>query len=361
MANIRDNINYIFDSLCEIGGFPTTRDIMRPQNASRDQIQWFSKIKCNAANVKTLLHDITICAFKESHNGIDSHYFAIKNMNHTFLQDLFDSTLFSPVVMDDVYFVYFCKLLNLKVDIRYTSAEIDEYLLHQQDDSEYDGHSLSELKDYFEGFCIIKVEDLSLELINDINVCYYYILTSYKRAITLPLHEYTVDKMRDFFICNNKIPKDNIFLSLTSSHLKHCFLELYRCIEWLYVIPRVRKLKHIINYPEPAYTLATHCTNELSWRRKEEDSLARLIEDIIVNDDLINLKMSYSEFFRDVECNSLAFAKHLYSFRNQFVHQFEFEKEKKFESTMLVDAIDILTDLISSVYAYYDQDIVCWK
>ncbi|MBM7291203.1 hypothetical protein JTY81_20145, partial [Citrobacter freundii] len=129
----------------------------------------------------------------------------------------------------------------------------------------------------------------------------------------------------------------------------------------LYVIPRVRKLKQVINYSEPAYTLATHCTNELSWRRKEEDSLARLIEDIIIHDELIKLKMMYSEFFRDIECNSLAFAKHLYSFRNQFVHQFEFEKEKKFESTTLVDAIDILTDLISSVYAHYDQDIVCWK
>ncbi|MBM7190923.1 hypothetical protein JTY85_25335, partial [Citrobacter freundii] len=79
MASIRDNIDYIFDCLCESGGFPSTRSNMRPENASRDEMQWFNKIKCNATNIKTLLHDITICAFKETHDGTDSHYFAIKN------------------------------------------------------------------------------------------------------------------------------------------------------------------------------------------------------------------------------------------------------------------------------------------
>ena len=361
MANIRENIDYIFDSLCDIGGIPKTRNKMRPVTATREDLEHFNSIKIIKENVKTLLHDITICHFIEKKDGVDSNFVAIKNINHSLVSGLFENSLFSPVEFSDVYFVYFCQLLNLKVHFRYSASEIDQYLLHQQDDSAYKGHLLSELSDYFEPFCIIKLEDYSLGLLEDVNLLYYYILTEYSRAITLPLHEETIEKMRSFFICYNKIPKDNIFLSLTSSHLKHCFLELYRCIEWLYVIPRARNLKYLINYSEPAYTLATHCTNELSWRGKEEDSLSRLINDIILHDENISFKMSYSEFFRDVECSASSFAKHLYSFRNQFVHQFEYNKEKKFEFAMLVDAIDILTDLISSVYTHYDQDIINWK
>ncbi|WP_213063948.1 hypothetical protein, partial [Escherichia coli] len=109
----------------------------------------------------------------------------------------------------------------------------------------------------------------------------YYILTSCETFVTLPLSKATVDKLKNLFVCNEKIPQDNIFLSLTSSHLKHCYLELYRCIEWLYVIPRSRRLKGVIQFPRPAYELALHCIDELSWRRKEEDSLAKIVSDVL--------------------------------------------------------------------------------
>ena len=214
---------------------------------------------------------------------------------------------------------------------------------------------------YFEPVTIIRLDDLSTNFDKSFHSCAYYVISNCKRLITLPLEEDTIDRLKGLFISNEKIPKDNIFLSLTSSHLKHCFLELYRCIEWLYVLPRIRNLKGAINYSKPAYELAIHCIDELSWRRKEEDSLSKLIYDILINNERFGFKLLGCRFFSNINPDAENIARHLYSFRNQFVHQFEAIKEKNFVDEDLVDAIDLITDIIIYAYELYDSDILAWR
>jgi len=252
-------------------------------------------------------------------------------------------------------------MMKLKVRESIFPRDISNNLLFQQDDELYQGHFIPELVEYFEPITIFRLDDLSTDFKKSFLSCAYYLISSCEGVITLPLADETIDKLRGLFVQKVKIPKDNVFLSLTSSHLKHCFLELYRCIEWLYIIPRSRRLKGVIEYSKPAYELAIHCIDGLSWRRKEEDSLSKIIADVLKTYENISFKLLGCGLFDDVNKDSVSVAKHLYSFRNQFVHQFEARKEKDVINEHFIEAIDLVADFIIHAYDLYDPDILPWR
>ncbi|EPD8016487.1 hypothetical protein ACSD5U_004834, partial [Escherichia coli] len=288
-------------------------------------------------------------------------YFAVKNIASSEFQSELYNNYFSIYDLTESFFVFLCPILNLKVKDDISSQTISNDLLFQQEDPLYIGHNISELINYFESITIFRLEDLSTNFNNSFLSCAYYILTSCETFVTLPLSKATVDKLKNLFVCNEKIPQDNIFLSLTSSHLKHCYLELYRCIEWLYVIPRSRRLKGVIQFPRPAYELALHCIDELSWRRKEEDSLAKIVSDVLKKNETLSFKLLGCKMFSEENLNFNNVAKHLYAIRNQFVHQLEAKREKVVSDDDIIDAIEIIADIVISAYELYDADIIEWQ
>ncbi|WP_437410793.1 HEPN domain-containing protein [Serratia marcescens] len=365
MASIKDSIDYIFDTLCESGGGSASRSKMKPAPPPREEFECFKRLRFTKSESVSILNGITVIHFQENITELDGSvrlidYFAIKNILPSEFKSELCDTYFSLVDLSESFFVFLCPILNLRVKKDISSDFISDELLFQQNDPLYPGHNLNELINYFEPVTIFRLEDLSTNFDKSFRSCAYYIVSSCERLITLPLAEVTISKLKGLFVANEKMPKDNIYLSLTSSHLKHCFLELYRCIEWLYVIPRSRKLKGAIEYSKPAYELAVHCVDNLSWRRKEEDSLSKLISDILKHNESVSFKLLGCNFFKDIPPDVDNIAKHLYSFRNQFVHQFASVKEKDVSEEDLVDAIDLISDIIIHAYALYDVDIVVW-
>lgn len=366
MASIKDSINYIFDTLVKAGETSGTRAAMVPAKPGDGELACFKRLHFRSGESISLLNGVTFVHFQEisvekDGSSITKDYFAIKNiLDSEFQEELFE-TYFSLQPLTESFFVFLCPILELKVRDNISPRSISNELLFQQDDALYIGHSVNELISYFEHITIFRLEDLSTNFHKSFLSSAYYIISSCEKFITLPLATTTIEKLKNLFIINGKIPKDNIFLSLTSSHLKHCFLELYRCIEWLYVIPRSRRLKGAIAYSKPAFELAIHCIDELSWRRKEEDSLSKLITDILKSNEKLTFKLIDCKLFNDIPIDSASIAKHLYSFRNQFVHQFEAKKEKSVLLADLADAIDLISDIIIHAYDLYDNDIISWQ
>jgi len=366
MSSIKDSIDYIFDTLSEAGGGSPTRAKMKPATPAIEEIECFKRLRFKAGESINLINGITFVHFQEhkkEDGGIDTiiDYFAVKNLLPTEFQDDLFEDYFSLCDFSESFFVFLCPVLEMKIKEGTSAQVISNDLLFQQDDPLYKGHYIPELVNYFEPVTILRLDDVSTNFHNSVLSCSYYVVSSCRKLITLPLAIETVDKLKSLFVKDVKIPKDNVFLSLTSSHLKHCFLELYRCIEWLYVIPRSRRLKGAIDYTKPAYELAIHCIDELSWKRKEEDSLAKIISDLLMTYEDVSFKLVGCALFKDVRLNSESIARHLYSFRNQFVHQFEARKEKSVINEDLVDAIDLISDLIIHAYELYDTDIISWR
>ncbi|WP_131064141.1 hypothetical protein [Raoultella planticola] len=366
MSSIRDSINYIFDTLSYAGGGTHTRGKMMPAKPSSGEIDCFKRLKSRAGEIITLFNGVTFLHFQDIYkdtegNVTTSDYYAVKNISSSDFQNELFEEYFSLCEVTESFFVFLCPLLKLNVKEDISPQTVSNDLLFQQDDPLYDGHSIEELISYFEPLTIFRLDNFSTNLNNSFMSCTYFLMSSCDMLITLPLAEETISKLRSIFVKDVKIPKDNVFLSLTSSHLKHCFLELYRCIEWLYVIPRARRLKGAIAYQKPAFELAVHCIDELSWRRKEEDSLSKIISDILYVYESVCINLTGCALFKDVSLDSGSIAKHLYSFRNQFVHQFEYRKEKDFLSEDLVEAVDFIADLIIHAYDLYDADIVAWR
>lgn len=366
MPSINDSIDYIFDTLVDAGSDSASRKAMKPARPDSSEIACFKRLRFRSGESVNLLNGITFIHFQEINKekdgvSVTTDYFAIKNITSLEFQDELFDNYFTPHQITESFFVFLCPLLELKVRNNISPQSISNELLFQQDDVLYKGHSIPELINYFEPVTIFRLDDLSTNFSKSFLSCAYYIISSCDKFITLLLKMATIDKMKSLFVFNGKIPKDNIFLSLTSTHLKHCFLELYRCIEWLYVIPRSRRLKGAIAYSKPAYELAIHCIDELSWRRKEEDSLAKIISDILKSNETLTFKLIECNLFKDINIDSDNIAKHLYSFRNQFVHQFEAKKEKNVVLEDLADAIDLITDIIIHAYTLYDTDIIPWQ
>lgn len=366
MFKINESIDYIFDTLVKAGNDSASRKKMKPARPESSEIACFKRLKFRSGESVTLLNGVKFVHFQDIKSEKDgtnftTDYFAIKNLMPSEFSEELSDNFFSSHTLTESFFVFLCPILDLKIRGDISPQSISNELLFQQDDELYEGHSINELINYFEPITIFRLEDLSTNFHNSFLSCAYYIVSSCEKFITLPLSKENIDKLKNLFIVDGKIPKDNIFLSLTSTHLKHCFLELYRCIEWLYVIPRSRRLKGAISYSKPAYELAIHCMDELSWRRQEEDSLSKIISDILKSSETLTFKLRDCKLFNDINLDSANIAKHLYSFRNQFVHQFQAKREKNVILEDLADAIDLISDIIIHAYQLYDIDIISWQ
>lgn len=135
------------------------------------------------------------------------------------------------------------------------------------------------------------------------------------------------------------IHKSNILDAMTASHLRHAFLEVYRCLEFAFVLPRAKELIQGISsiggsVTENPIDFARRCADTLGWRRIERDSIESIFR-ALTNQD-------YSSFFAVVcACSVTApsvvppahdseklnsavssVAQSYYNARNQVAHQF---------------------------------------
>ncbi|MYZ45247.1 hypothetical protein [Schauerella aestuarii] len=131
-------------------------------------------------------------------------------------------------------------------------------------------------------------------------------------------------------------PYENIYLSLSASHWKHSFIEIYRVIEGLYYFGWMYGVKEAFGGEYAEYELYLKLQDQLSWRYKERASIVKLFEivprTVLAAHDPLDIK-SLSGRFEERTDNAvmIKFANLIYSIRNSNVHQGNSEDDPSIE------------------------------
>jgi hypothetical protein len=299
-----------------------------------------------------VIHNIEIGKFS-------NNIYALTNSEDLLTTEIIESLEeigLKKVTPNGMYFMLMVKDMNLKIAAKKSIYEIDNKILHQHLDEKYSGHDWDDFAEFIESISIFQLEsDSRLATLNPI--CMGYIIYSHLHTNRKPGSEELDETYREILESSLRLSKENIFLSLTSPHWKHTFLELYRCLEGIFLIPRAMELKSEINYSKSTLTLARKCVENLIWRRKEEDSLVQLISalelSIIKNSKLFNIGI-----FKDADSNDFKkIASKLYKIRNQLVHQIE-------DSSLLMtdsewkDIVLFMLESCKFLYTKYHSELI---
>ena len=317
MANIHEHVNYIFEELlsyscCE--NPEEKKSKMQPAEGRNEDIDLFRSY--TGFKKAEVLPGFTVASF----NSNNTRYVAanISSSEIDFKHDIFsDVDVYSA---EEPEFLYCAKLLSLKVSSKFTKDTILNDLLSQQDDETYSGHDLLEVSRFFEDVSIFRIEQDHILFDKDIENISYLLTTQISKLIPLPISTIIDEYVSCIGNTHNSFI-NNVFMSLTSTHWKHAFLELYRCIEGLYVMPSAICLKNAIGYTGKAADLAEHCITSLDWRRKEEASLGKIVDVCMSDQGFVN-KLNTTGYLNAIEEKTpKKVAKRLYKLRNINVHQ----------------------------------------
>lgn len=261
-------------------------------------------------------------------------------------------------------FILIVKDANLQRISPLSLQELDEHIFYGQYDVDYHGHDFTDLMSYIEKFAVFKIDADSVFCGRDYTEIAYYICSQFDKFITLPIQSLVSD-YQDILQEQSAVLKENVFLSLTATHYKHSFIELYRCIEVLYVLPRSISLKSKLAYSNPAYELARHCIDELGWRKREEDSLCRILKDI--DESVIAASGIQNATFADPgwlfdgtdseKKSHEKLAVKIYRIRNQLVHQLLPDDEIRITDQDWNLLIKFTLDVIKDAYRVYKSNL----
>ncbi len=261
------------------------------------------------------------------------------------------------------------------------SAEAEENIAHQADAAGYQGTAVSELFPYYERFVAFQVSKNS-KLAGCSIFWYSYMVAAHWRG-SVARH---VNAQALFFISKiyeenlQHFPIDNARLAIAAPHFKHTFIDLYRCIEGLYSLPRCMLVKEELRLPQKATLLAKTLRDKLAWRRTEKDSLELLLlaaepekldmnsvdsclleqlHPLPPNGPLPQLPVGTHREARPATLDdwrayaAKKIASRIYAVRNQFVHQLDdLDKEEVKEGTE-APFIALLAQICAVLYSKY--------
>ena len=256
----------------------------------------------------------------------------------------FSSTCINTIEPCGAVFLFLCDVLKLKPIATLTPELIDENIEAPAND---DGVYLSVIKEHLEPITVFTVKSVS-SLLADSSPKYIanYICTFSEKIVTSnKISDDAMIIIRGIFAKEkNWLFDENLFFAMNTPILKHAFLEVYRTLEFVFVLPRVISLANI--FSEHGSTIkinkidfARLCNKELGWKRIERDSLEKIFTEFY--------SQSESSFTQAIShCSPLTsialpspnltpeekkkiderllskFTEKYYKLRNQVVHQF---------------------------------------
>lgn len=191
------------------------------------------------------------------------------------------------------------------------------------EEQDYQGHDINDVKDWFEDISIFSIPKDS-----KLRNCVSWYLAAYLstscsafRAKSFPPN--LAIQLKQLLELDNVNP-ENIYYASTSLHLRQCFMEVYRCLESIFYLPWIKKLKCNTEFQQDGLALSNLLKNTIGWRRNERESIEELFalvsSDAIVKDEKIKSVAIFNELnFSTVSAN--VFGTRIYEIRNKLVHQ----------------------------------------
>lgn len=115
----------------------------------------------------------------------------------------------------------------------------------------------------------------------------------------------------------SKVPFHVLARALTESREDNAFLAIYRCIEQLFPLPKMRELSDALEVTKPAIHLASLIELHLGWRRKEDDAISQLFETI--SEDLCR-RFAHKLALDRNSYTPKSVSRSIYDLRNRCVH-----------------------------------------
>ncbi|CUA87871.1 hypothetical protein [Pseudidiomarina woesei] len=227
-------------------------------------------------------------------------------------------------------FLALAPALNLQIQTR-SQKQLENELWSQHEDEAYQGHDWEELREYFEDFTLFRVSKGESVTQHKDNLVLF--ILSFYTEFTQLNDQGLLETYRDLIAKSPPQVNENLFLSLSSTHWKHSFIEAYRCLEGLFSIPAAIRLKMSLKLDCKASELAKIARTELGWKRVEVTSLMSMLS-LLPDDSFTNtFDISQLDTFSDLELSFKtaidrtkaieSIARKIYRIRNQLVHQFD--------------------------------------
>lgn len=146
----------------------------------------------------------------------------------------------------------------------------------------------------------------------------------------------------------------NIYKSMFSTDWDHCFLELYRCVEFLYPLPYLHDFANVIMDSSLLPKMYLNAEDKLNWRPKEADALFRLIKELGEEKESVSKLRDCFEIIEganfDVKSTSSSIVSNrIYKLRNSIAHfrvssNYKISKEIHFND-LISNLLLLITDL----------------
>ncbi|WP_157201353.1 hypothetical protein [Massilia sp. Root418] len=187
------------------------------------------------------------------------------------------------------------------------------------------------------------------------------------------LSENSLEIIREIFLQEkDHLIESNLFEAMSTTVLRHAFLEIYRTLEFVFVLPRANSLINQLRATGATLSVnvldfARQCYKELGWKRVERDSIERLFREYAnVNYGAFRTLVGSCTPFDNItlvtppatnaEIVTLArdVAEKYYALRNQVAHQFWPE-----EMTQCSDADwqALIEFTLGCIAHFYDQHL----
>lgn len=269
-----------------------------------------------SARVVTLLVTRQIRLVRVDHNG--ERYFCAFGLAEP------EGALLEPECIPTTPALFTLSVLEANIHPRksVTASQIKDALddAYHVEGGDYAGHHLAQITPLFPDLIVYRVTT-QLEYHDIMERVLGSILVRTSLDGPILLEPDTVDKFIDVFETGSAlIPFRNLIQGILSISWDYLFVEIYRCVEQLYSLPRIERLRKEMSSSSSIREMAKMLEDCLSWYPKEEEALQALVRLCTENTVTVICTGLDSGNGDTHDSRSDAAARELYKLRNRIVH-----------------------------------------
>ncbi|WNI61738.1 hypothetical protein RIK65_12995 [Enterobacter asburiae] len=253
--------------------------------------------------------------------------------------------------------VVFCSKLESNATSSQARDILEQQYLHQDG---YNGHDLSAIMNLYPSLYFLKEKDKnSTPYLNNLERVTGAFITSGYTTHPLAINEIVIARLLTLFEAGEEtIPFKLPLQGILSYNWPTLFLELYRCLEQLYTVLKLKSLVQKMPYTGALAELAYLFEEELAWRPKEQDALASILAyatDLSRSNILSAFGVDTSTMS---EFSSSKCASFVYKLRNSQVHFRPAMKSTELPITQWNSIVLAMCDIVDEVYKALGSDFL---
>lgn len=275
-------------------------------------------------------------------------YFAIIGLDN--IKVVFNSEEFIPQRLTKEFFFRIVCDLDIKPKISINPYSIEnELLFYNSDTPNYSGHEYDTIKSYFPPIYLYKLDKGYILYESPLINLTGYFLCDNSHWLHINFSEEILEKYQTIF----KMKLDSINYaalakSLINLYFKDTFLDIYRCIEYIYRVYSINEIKQKIETKLDIENVFELMNTELNYKFTEESSIQKIFENL--SEDI---KSNIRSIKDDINTNSEY--RWFYKVRNSLVHGRRADNEIQLEEWQWLILISASLDILQIVHNYLEE------